>query len=581
MRGLSIILVVLFFCVSADAQWKSYYPEGKLSKKNQEKEDKEKIKAKFDSYFFKAIKAKSLEDYDEALIHLSKCIEIDNKASAAFYESAIINAEKGSHKKAIEQIKVATKLEPSNRWYLSLYAEILFSKQDFNNAAEKYKTLISLEPNNEELYFKLSEIYIYTNNFKKAIEIYDNLEKKKGVDKSISMQKQKLYRNLNDIKGAIKELKKIIEKTPNDTEILAILAELYLLNDEKEQAFELFKKLSIIDPNNGRIHLTLAEYYRDQGQNDKSYDELKLSFKSTKLNVDTKVRVLISYYQLIATNEEMRNQAYELAAILIATHPEDLKSKLVLADILYTDQQYQKAKEQYLFILESEKSKNQVWGQVLFIQAEQNDFEGMLKTSKEALEYFPSDPLFYYFNAISNKWFKNYEIAINQLETGIEFVVENQNLLLEFYSSLADTYHIKEEHELSDAYYEKVLEIDPNNILVLNNYAYYLSLRKTNLEKAKKMSFKCNELQPNNGTYQDTYAWVLYALKEYKEAKIWLTKALSNGSDSSSVVVEHYGDILYILGEVDEAVIQWKKAKSLGGNSKFLNKKIKEKKLYE
>ena len=322
MRGLSIILVVLFFNAGAYAQWKSYYPEGKLSKKNQEKEDKEKNKAKFDSYFFKAIKAKSLEDYDEALEYLYKCIEIDNKATAAFYESAIINAENGNYKTAIDHIKVATKLEPTNRWYLSLYAEILFSKQDFNNAAEKYKKLITLEPHNEELYFKLSEIYIYTNNFKKAIGVYDSLEKKKGVDKSISMQKQKLYRNLNDIKGAIKELKKIIEKSPNDAEVLAILAELYLLNDEKERAFDLFKKLSILDPNNGRIHLTLAEYYRDQGQNDKSYEELKRSFKSTKLNIDTKIRVLISYYQLIATNEEMRNQAYELAEILIATHPQ-------------------------------------------------------------------------------------------------------------------------------------------------------------------------------------------------------------------------------------------------------------------
>ena len=581
MRGLSIILVLLLFNASTYAQWKSYYPDGKLSKKNQEKEDKEKNKAKFDNYFFKAIKAKSLEDYDEALQHFSKCIEIDNKASAALYESAIINAENGNHKNAIEQIKAATKLEPKNRWYLYLYAEILFSKQDFINAAEKYKKLITLEPNNEELYFKLSEIYIYSNNFKKAIGVYDSLEKKKGVDKNISIQKQKLYRKINDIKGAIKELKKITEKSPNDAEILAILAELYLLNDEKERAFELFKKLSIIDPNNGRIHLTLAEHYRDQGQNDKSYEELKLAFKSTKLNIDSKIRVLISYYQLIASNEKMQNQAYELAEILITIHPHELKPKLVLADILYTDQQYQKAKEKYLFILETEKSKNQVWGQVLFIQAEQNDFEGMLKTSKEALEYFPSDPLFYYFNAISNKWFKNYEITINQLETGIEFVVENQTLLMEFYSTLADTYHIKEEHELSDAYYEKVLELDPNNILVLNNYAYYLSLRKTNLEKAKKMSFKCNELQPNNGTYQDTYGWVLYALKEYKEAKLWLIKALSNGSDTSPVVVEHYGDVLYILGEAEEAVNQWKKAKSLGGNSKFLNKKIKEKKLYE
>jgi len=154
-------------------------------------------------------------------------------------------------------------------------------------------------------------------------------------------------------------------------------------------------------------------------------------------------------------------------------------------------------------------------------------------------------------------------------------------LLLEFYSSLADSYHAIKEHKLSDEYYEKSLEIDSNNILILNNYAYYLSVRKIKLEIAKKMSYKCNELEKENGTYQDTYAWVLYELKEYDEAKEWMEKALKNGGDKSAVVVEHYGDILYQLGDVESAIIQWKKAKELGEASKFLDKKLEDGKLYE
>ena len=114
---------------------------------------------------------------------------------------------------------------------------------------------------------------------------------------------------------------------------------------------------------------------------------------------------------------------------------------------------------------------------------------------------------------------------------------------------------------------------------MLNNYAYYLSVRKENLEKAKEMSFKCNKLEQNNGTYQDTYAWILYELKDYENAKQWMLKSLKNGSDISAVVVEHYGDILYKLGDIEEAIIQWKKAKNLGGVSKNLNKKINEGKL--
>jgi tetratricopeptide (TPR) repeat protein len=115
----------------------------------------------------------------------------------------------------------------------------------------------------------------------------------------------------------------------------------------------------------------------------------------------------------------------------------------------------------------------------------------------------------------------------------------------------------------------------------LNNYAYYLSLRKKNLEKAKKMSFRCNQIEPNNSTYQDTYGWVLYQLKEYKKAEEWLFNALLNGGKKSSVIVEHYGDALYKLGEVDNAIYQWKKARSIGEASDFINQKIEEGILYE
>jgi len=576
-----VIIAVFLFSIPSFAQWKSYYPEIKKSKKEQEKTDREKDKKQFYSCFFSAIKAKSLEDYDEALKYFEKCINLDSKNASPYYESAIINTAKGSYMVAIEQIKAAVKLEPRNRWYIFLYAEILFNKQDFENASVQYKKLIALEPGNEELYFKLSDTYVYANEFKKAIAVYDDLQKYNGVDKMLSMQKQKLYRQLNDIKGAIRELNLITDIFPNDIEVMEILSELYLLNDEKEKAFKLFKQVAIIDPNNGRIHLTLADYYRENGENEKSYDELKLAFKSTELNIDTKIRILISYYQLIALNTNMSSQANELAEILIQAHPESLKGRAVFADVLYTSKKYQKAKEQYLIVLEKDKSKSEVWSQILFIQAEQNDFEGMIKTSKEALEYFPSYPLFYYFNGVSNKWFKNYDLAIKSLETGVEFVVENQNLLLEFYSSLADIFYSKSNYEKSDKYYDMVLEIDSNNLLVLNNYAYYLSLRKTNLQKAKEMSFRCNELDPDNGTYQDTYGWILYELKEYELSKEWLLKALSNGSDKSPVVVEHYGDVLYRLGEISQAIDQWKKAKELGAVSKFLNQKIQEGEIYE
>jgi len=576
-----IIIILCLLNVQAFAQWKSYYPEGKNKNNKDVKQEIDKDNFMFNTHLFNALKEKSLENYEEALEQFQKCIKMDDKQAVPFYESALINKALGNLNLAVEQAKTTLDLDGNNRWYQLNYAEVLFANQDFKSASVEYKKLLLKEPGNKELYFLLADTYIYDNDFLKAIEVYDDLEQINGIDKMVSMQKHKLYMQLEKKKYAIKELKNLLEKFPNEVEALEILSEVYLLNDEKEKAFDIFKQLAIIAPENGRIHLTLADYYREQGDNMKSFEELKLAFKSIKLGVDVKVRILASYFQLLAVNEIMKEQAYTLAKLLMETHTNEVKPNAVYADILYTDNRFTEAKEQYLIVLEKDKTKSQVWSQVLFIQAEQSDFEGMLKTSEEALTYFSTDPLFYYFNGVASKWFKNYDQAINSLNMGVEFVLDNNMLLLEFYSSLADSYHAIKEHKLSDEYYEKSLEIDSNNVLILNNYAYYLSVRKIKLEKAKKMSYKCNELEKDNGTYQDTYAWILYELADYEQAKIWMQKSLANGSDVSAVVVEHYGDILYQLGNVEDAIIEWEKAKKLGEASKFLDKKIEDGKLYE
>ena len=123
--------------------------------------------------------------------------------------------------------------------------------------------------------------------------------------------------------------------------------------------------------------------------------------------------------------------------------------------------------------------------------------------------------------------------------------------------------------------------MSPDNPLVLNNYAYYLSLRSEKLDKAEKMARSAVDLDPYNQNNLDTYAWVLYKLNKFDEALEWIKKAYNNGGESSGVVVEHYGDILYKLNRKEEALEFWKQALTKDDYSDLLNKKINDKKLYE
>ena len=190
--------------------------------------------------------------------------------------------------------------------------------------------------------------------------------------------------------------------------------------------------------------------------------------------------------------------------------------------------------------------------------------------------------MIYCFNGVANIQKKNYAEAVIVLNTGSKLVVDDKNLEGQFYTSLGDAYNELKDYLKSDENYEKALSLNPKDANVLNNYAYYLSLRGERLDKAEEMSRQSNELEPTQASYQDTYGWIMYKQNKFDDAKIWIEKSMSNGGDKSGAVLEHYGDILYRLGDIARAIENWQKARDMGdGVSEFLERKIMEKKLFE
>jgi Tfp pilus assembly protein PilF len=144
-----------------------------------------------------------------------------------------------------------------------------------------------------------------------------------------------------------------------------------------------------------------------------------------------------------------------------------------------------------------------------------------------------------------------------------------------------DIYHSMGKDEEAFQAYEKSLALKYNNPYVLNNYAYYLSLKGKDLEKAERMSKKAVELEPDNASFQDTYGWVLFMMGRYREAAVWIQKAVNNPEESPSAeVLEHYGDVLFKLDDPAQALEYWNRALEKGGGSENLRKKITDKKYY-
>lgn len=561
-----------------------YFPDQIMAQKDN-KHKKEKLSQEEliqnSSLFIDAIREKQLGNSGKAMGLFAQCITQNPKNDAALYEMAFLMIADRRYEEALTLCKKAVSLNPENNWYLLLLARIYSKISEYSNAGKIYKILTEKNPEQSEYFLEWADIYIGNGNYQEAIKIYDSYEKKSGIEPEIILQKHKLYTLMGKNSKAIEEIQKLIKEFPDVTEYQAMLADVYLSNNMAEEAYDLYQQILLKEPNDPYVHLSLADYYRMQNNTEKVIEELKLAISNTYLNIDDKIKVLLQLMDVSARQKAYKDALPELGALLVESAPNEAKAFSIYGDILSDKKQYFEARNAYRKVNTLDSSKYVIWKQIILIDSELNDSMALAADSKKAIELFPEQAEPYYFNGIAEMQLKNYNKAIKSLNTGKNFISNDNNLLLKFYTALGDCYYKIKNYEKCFDFYEKALEIDPNYYYVLNNYSYYLALQGINLERALQLSEKLVSKKGDIYYYLDTHAWVLYKMKDYQKAKTWIEKAVSSGGINDADVLDHYGDILYKNNEPEKALEYWLKAKNAGMSSEILDKKIREKKLYE
>ena len=535
----------------------------------------------FDRIFYNACAEKIKGNLDLSNDLYLQCIKIDPANATPYFEVAKYLNFKGDKVKAIEYAGKAAQLDPSNVWFKYYYAEYLVAKNQYAQAAEVYKQIAVLEPGKIEVLYEVAEMYIYSSQYADALKVYDQIEAKIGVNEEGSLQRIKIYSNQKNEDKVIKELNKLIKAFPKEAKYYGMLGESYENTGQGAKAIETFNELLKLDPTNPYVHLSLAQYYRAKRDEWTALHHYKLAFANEGLDIDTKMKVLLSYYTLTDSQPLYKDSVIAMCKVLAEVHPEEAKSYAILGDFLYRDKRYAEARDAFRQAIARDKTKYVIWNTMMITDSELNDADALLADSKQALALFPAEPLSYLFNGFANFQKKNYADAIAQYNEGKNLVVDNKPLIVQFNSSLGDVYASVKRYAASDSAYDSALQLDSNNVSVLNNYAYYLSLRKDKLDKALLMAKRVNDLQPNTDTYLDTYGWIFYQQANFENAKKYIGEALQKGGDTHGVILEHYGDVLYHLGDAAGALDYWGKAMQKGGGSEWLEKKLAEKKMYE
>lgn len=540
----------------------------------------EKTRLEFDYSFMEGVRSKIIGDYQAAIGWFDNCLKILPSSSVAKYEIAGILTAGEDYNGALQLAREAVAGNPDNMWYKILLANILQKKAMIEEACNVYADIIAKYPNKEEFYLIEAELYISVEKWQKAIEVFDRYEQQNGITEPVSIEKIKLYTKLDDVKKASNELLKLIRKFPDKSEYLSLLAELYFNYNQDKKGLQILDRILKAEPDNGFVHFYLADYYRSKKELKEADRHTREALVSDKIENGYKIQYILKLILNPDTTLTSDSQLDNYMNLLMQKYSDDLSVRALHSDFLKKDHKLAEARNELEYILSKDKNNYLIWEELLLMCNEMGDTTCMYRHGIEAIKYFPEQPLPYALSGIALMMQKQFAEALPLFEKGVELTDDKPELRSQFYSYLADCYYNLDSVERAFKMFDEVLKINPNDILVLNNYAYYLSLRNERLALAEKMSSQAVAMESDNATYLDTYAWVLYKRGEYSQARYYIKLAIEKDKDPSGVLYEHYGDILYRSGEHQEALKMWKKAAEMGGGvSEELNDKIQSGKL--
>ena len=565
---LKIKLSILFFCLGVSMP---------LLVQAQGAED---VDRKFDYYFHEATRLRLQKQYDASLEMFEHCLAIRPNSASALYELAQYYLVLKQTDKGIEMMAQAVKNAPDNYWYSQGLANMYTRQNKLDEAEALLEEMSKRFSGKIDVLYSLLQIYNRQGSFEKSISLLDQLEVRMGKNEQLSMQKYAIYEQLGEEEKAMAELQSLADEFPADYHYLVMLGDAYLQKEKYKQAYDFYQKVLKAEPDNAMAMYSLAAYYEQTGQTEKYDNQLNSVLLNKKVDAETKVDVM---RRLIIRNEGNKKDStivINLFDRIMEQEPDDAQLPMLYAQYLYSKGMNDKAIPVLKQVLQIEPTNTAARMTLLGEAVKQEDYAEVIDICQTGTEANPEMLEFYYYLAMGYYQTQRPDSVISVCQRAMLQVTDESDtkVVSDFYAILGDAYHSKNLMKETYEAYEKSLEYNANNIMSLNNYAYYLSLEHRDLDRAEEMSYKTVKAEPNNATYLDTYAWILFEKGNYEQAKIYIDQALQNDAGISGEVLEHCGDIYFHTGDSAKALEFWQQAKEQGRKSPTLDQKIKQKK---
>lgn len=495
------------------------------------------------TYFSNGLQSKYRDDTDGAIRNFEQALRYMPDDAASMFELSEQYANAGRIEEAFKMIQQAAEIEPDNKWYQLRLGAFYRNLEQYDDYTKLYEGLTTKYPDDLDMLSDLIDAYLITENYDKALKKMELLEQQVGQNDIITEQRLNIYKRQGNNKKLVAELEKLIEQNPENPRYYGMLAQFYTENGKDKEALKMYEKIKEVNPDDPYINVSLLEFYEKNGEMDKAFNELLSAIRNPKLDLSTKANIYDYWMNKNQTSADVSEQARQCGEAFIEAHPDNKIGYLVLGSYYLVKENAVKSKEIYQKSLAIDSTDFLSWQNLIISESRLEDTEAVHAHAVKALGYYPMQPVFYWYAGVSSAVMKNNDEAINYLEKGRKYTTDKLQTA-NFDAFLGDLYHEQGDEEKAFEAYERTLRNDPDNVLVCNNYAYYLALKNQDLDKALEMSTKAITAEPNNPTYLDTHAWVLYMKGDYKEAEKYMKKALKLLDEPDETYTKHYESII-------------------------------------
>ncbi len=535
--------------------------------------------AKFQQYFYEGEKAKMAGNFEIAINYFNTALKYE-QVSAAHYEISKLCSQLPKYEKmGKEHIKMALAMEPSNSWYLKDlgYYEVYSGniKEGIKNfdLAVKYST--NPVPVLDE-YFNVISGY----DIIQASIVLAKIAAIQGEDEDIARRRFELLSAQGKFKEAGLVLEEFEKKKKVEDEYYFYLLEFYREYKLNDEASKWLMHMKEVIPNNGKLLLEESSSLAISGDDAKSYELLKKSITSGDLRWTDAVDILKKYEELVAQDEKFKKPLWEIFDLTFNQFKSEYQCLVQLSFVANHQNNLVRQEEMLTLAVALYKSDVMVWQFLLENQKHLRKWNELVKYGNEAIELFPTNAELYYYAGLGYLKLLDYKKSSELLITGRDLVIETPELLSQFYSSLGSVYFKTNKWTECENSFEQALIQNPDNATALNNYAYYLGIKKVQLDKALGIVQYAVSMQPNNAIYLDTFGFILFQKKQYQAAITQLEIAVKlNATDQE--IWEHLGDSYFMLGNETKAMECWDKGLLLNPTHTKLKEKINQKKFIE